>query len=337
MTGEEWLFTGRGRLMERPQGVYAELFAKQGVFFARENAGIRVCGPLPAGVYRLPGNVSSQFVTGLLLALPLAEGDSILELASPLESADYVALTLQTMEAFGARAEERRGADGGVDGYMVKGGQRYRPAEYTVEGDWSQAAFFLCAAALGRDVAVAGLDPASRQGDRRVVGILERMGVSTSWKTGSLSPAAGTRDERKTIEALLRVAVSAGGLRGAEIDARDIPDIVPPLAALACFAKGVTRITGAGRLRIKESDRLSALAQELAKLGADISEEEDGLTIRGRVPGLLPGGNVDAHGDHRIAMAMAVAAVGCGGPVRLAGAESVAKSYPGFWDDFEGK
>ncbi|MCL2463435.1 MAG: 3-phosphoshikimate 1-carboxyvinyltransferase, partial [Defluviitaleaceae bacterium] len=168
------------------------------------------------------------------------------------------------------------------------------------------------------DVRVSGLNAGSAQGDRRVAEILERMGAVLS-STGGVT----------------RARPSMNGLRGTEIDARDIPDIVPPLAALACFAKGTTLFTGAGRLRLKESDRIAALAEELAKLGAGIEETPDGLCIAGK--DRLKGGDVCAHGDHRIAMALAVASLGCEGSVRLDGAECVGKSYPGFWEDWERK
>ncbi|MDR1797758.1 MAG: 3-phosphoshikimate 1-carboxyvinyltransferase [Clostridiales Family XIII bacterium] len=345
MAGGAWRFTGRGRLLERPLQVYADVFRAhggEGSYFIQEDGEVRVRGPLLPGDYLLPGDVSSQFLTGLLLALPLAAGDSRLSLTSAAESADYVRLTVDVMRAFGVRANEERAAGQGAgadadagtaasemradasteaagletlacgdavvaaDGYRIPGGQAYAPAAYTVEGDWSQAAFFLCAAALGRDVRVEGLRPDSHQGDRRAAALVEAI------RTG----------------------------QGTVIDCRDIPDLVPPLAALACYARGVTRFVNAGRLRIKESDRLAALAQELSNLGAGVREEGDALVVAGVGDGQsptgsgLPGGRADAHGDHRIAMAVAVAAIGCRNPVRLTGADSVAKSYPHFWEDF---
>ncbi|MDR3305147.1 MAG: 3-phosphoshikimate 1-carboxyvinyltransferase [Clostridiales Family XIII bacterium] len=324
--GGEWRFSGRGRLMERPQDVYARLFPAHGAFFEQDAEGILVRGPLPAGRYELPGDVSSQFISGLLFALPLAAGDSEIVLTSPLESAGYAALTLQTMRAFGVAAEEIIGDKAGkVLGYSVGGGQRYRPAVYPVEGDWSQAAFFLCAGALGADIAVTGLSADSAQGDRRVTEVIERMGAAVAWENG------GTAVRAKAPAAGLPIGRAHQKIT---IDARDIPDIVPPLAALSCYAKGTTHFVSAGRLRIKESDRLHALTEELSKLGADVTEEADGLLVRGKES--LDGESVDAHGDHRIAMALAVAAIGCRGEVRLTGAESVAKSYPGFWNDFGG-
>ncbi len=304
------LFTGRGRLLKRPMDVYARLFAQKGVAFEQGADGVRTGGPLPAGEYALPGDVSSQFVSGLLFALPLAgDGDSRIILESRLESRAYVDLTLQALAVFGVSAawqNERTLA--------VPGGQRYAPARCAVEGDWSASAFFLAAGALGRPVRCQGLRRDTQQGDAAVLGILRQMGAQPYW-----------RDEA--------LCVTPGKLRAVTVDAREIPDLIPPLAALCCFCEGESRIVNAGRLRLKESDRLHALTLELTKLGADITEGPDSLTITGRPE--LDGGSANAHGDHRIAMALAVAAIGCTGPVRLSGWQSTDKSYPGFWEDFE--
>jgi len=361
--GGDWLFAGRGRLPERPMEAYERLFPEHGVQMERGSEGIRISGKLRAGTYALSGDVSSQFVSGLLFALPLARGDSTIVLTSPLESADYVALTLEVLRAFGVQVYERGMREiesltdlrspasvwevqGGITGetltanvlstydlYEIPGGQNYRPTDYSVAGDWSQAAFFLCAGALGRSVSVSGLREDSAQGDRRVTEILRRMGISVEWTQMEIAT-----DEPQSH---FRAISPDSGFHGTVIDARDIPDIVPPLAALACFAQGETRFEHAGRLRLKESDRLSALARELSGLGADAWEEGDTLVVRGAGDGKspygagLPGGKADAHGDHRIAMAVAVAAIGCRGAVYLTGADSVRKSYPGFWQDFE--
>jgi 3-phosphoshikimate 1-carboxyvinyltransferase len=279
-------------------------------------------------VYGIPGDVSSQFISGLLLALPLLGGDSEITLNSPIESADYVRLTIDVMDAFGVRVEEAgEGGDGcgnfgRTTGWRVAGGQAYKSVRYGVEGDWSQAAFFLCAAALGRRVAVDGLSPGSLQGDMRILGILRDAGCDVS---------AEMKPMRKTCS--VRALAPHSGLAAVTVDARDIPDLVPPLAALACYLGGASRIENAGRLRLKESDRLAVLAQELSNIGADIRVDGDALAIVGKAG--LAGGAADAHGDHRIAMALAVASIGCEEPVRLTGWESVAKSYPDFWRDFE--
>lgn len=306
----EYQFTGKGRLMERPLDIYADIFAKAGVAFRRQDKQLYLKGPLQSGVYKLPGNVSSQFVSGLLFALPLLAGDSALQLTTELESRAYVDMTVDVMRQFGVSVEQPDAAT-----YRIAGGQHYRPASYTVEADYSQAAFFLAAAALGRPVVCQGLSRKSLQGDRAILNILHQMGADVQWREdGSL-------------------AVSAERLQAVTVDAREIPDLMPPVAVLCSFCAGESRIVNAGRLRIKESDRLAALTQELTALGAQVEETADSLIIQGAKN--LAGGRVDAHGDHRIAMAMATAAIGCGGAVYLTGAESVRKSYPNFWDDFE--
>lgn len=301
--------TGRGRLMARPLQIYRDLFGAKGLPFEQTADSVTVRGPLPEGEYAFPGDVSSQFVSGLLLALPLCGGDSVVCLSTELESSAYVEMTLSVMACFGVAVHRE-----GTRVFRIPGGQRYRRRDYTVEGDCSQAAFFLAAGALGRDVRCLGMNPHSLQGDAAMLDILRRMGALIEWRDGA-------------VQAL------PARLCAAEIDAREIPDLVPALAVLCSLAEGTSRITGAGRLRIKESDRLRAMASELQALGADVAEGFDSLTITGRPT--LSGGAVDAHGDHRIAMAMAVAAIGCSGPVRLTGWEHVNKSYPRFWDDFE--
>jgi 3-phosphoshikimate 1-carboxyvinyltransferase len=339
MDCREWIFRGGGRLMDRPLDIYEEVFRQSGGKFERSTGEVRVRGPLRPGVYELPGDVSSQFISGLLFALPLADADSRIVLTSPLESVDYVRLTTDVISAFGVSVSETgEGGDdlsdsdpgagdvgfGRATGWTIPGGQSYRSVKYRVEADWSQAAFFLCAGALGRRVVVDGLSPGSLQGDMRILGILKDAGCDVSAEM-RMMPGRGVCS--------VRALAPRAGLRAVNVDARDIPDLAPPIAALACYLPGESRISHAGRLRLKESDRLAALVGELAAIGADIRAEGDSLVIRGRDS--LAGGKADAHGDHRIAMALAVAAIGCDGPVELTGWESVSKSYPGFWRDFE--
>ena len=309
------VFTGRGRLLERPLDVYAKIFnkfnefAEDGSKFIQEPGRVLIKGPLKNGKFILPGNVSSQFVSGLLLALPLLDGDSEIRLSTQLESSRYVEMTTSVMRRFGVDV------DASGTSYFVGGGRRYRAAHYKIEADYSQASFFLAAAALGLDVRVSGLNPDSVQGDIAMLGILRDMGADVVWRGGVVSVHA------KTLSAVT-------------VDAREIPDLVPPIASLCCFCDGTSEIVNAGRLRLKESDRLSALAGELGKLGAKVVETDDSLLITG--VNRLKGGDADARGDHRIAMAMAVASIRADGPVSLTGWQSVNKSYPGFWDDFEG-
>lgn len=337
LSPEPVTFTGRNRLLERPFGLFHGLFDGKGVTMADQNGCLPVTltGALQSGTFRLAGNVSSQFITGLLFILPLLPGDSEILIDGPLESAPYVAMTIEMLERFGVTAELTLMDPPSTDALaaskaahapsgtrlgarlQVPGGQRYRPMAVDVEGDWSQAAFWAVAGALGHDVTLAGLAMDSLQGDREVVDILGRMGAEVQ---------AGPDG--------LRVrAPHAGLLAGIDMDVAQCPDLVPALAVAAAHAAGTSRILNAARLRIKESDRLAAMRTQLALLGANITERPDGLDVPGMPQGLA-GGAVDGCGDHRIVMAMAIAATRASGPVRIEGMEAVRKSYPDFWDDF---
>lgn len=291
------IFTGQGRLMERPQKPYFDIFEEKGIFFEQKNSQLTVQGRLSPGKYALPGNVSSQFITGLLYALPLLEGDSYIVPTTPIESWDYILMTIETLFAAGVVVEEPRE---GCSYFYIHGGQTYQPHEFTVEADWSQAGFWYAAKGLGNPVEIEGLNPHSTQGDR----VMEEMADELSWPLN------------------------------VELDVSGCPDLVPPLAALAALRAGwETRLINAGRLRIKESDRLRAVTAVLSALGADIVEGPDFLLIRGK-EALAGGVTVDSFHDHRIAMMAAVAATRCQRPVTLTGAESVAKSYPDFWEEY---
>ena len=288
------VFTGRGRLMERPQKPYFDIFDRIGVRYRLENGTFTVEGRLVPGTYELPGDISSQFITGLLYALPLLAGDSDIILTTKLESAGYVDMTLDVLERHGVTVQPIPG------GWHVPGGQTYRAVDAAVEADWSQAGFWYAAAGIDNDVTVAGMDQNSRQGDRKLL------------------------DYYRTL--------CLGG--EAVLDVADCPDLVPPLAAHAALRNGRTRIVNAGRLRIKESDRLAAVTQVLNTLGAKVEEGPDSLTITGQEQ-LAGGVTVDSHNDHRIAMMAAIAATCCGAPVTITGADCVKKSYPDFWEDYE--
>jgi 3-phosphoshikimate 1-carboxyvinyltransferase len=317
LDGCRTVFTGQSGLLRRPLDVYAKVFTEAGAVFVQEADKVMTRGPLCGGSYVLPGNVSSQFVSGLLLALPLLERDSEIRVSTYLESRSYVNLTLDVMRRFGVEVETEDSL------FRVRGGQSYRPARYRVEADYSQAAFFLVSSALGRDVEVADLNPESLQGDRAILRVLQEMGAEIVWRE---TPGA---------QSVKTVSVRAPRLSAVTVDAREIPDLVPPIAVLCCFCDGTSRIFNAGRLRLKESDRLRALATELGKLGAEVKETEDSLAITGTPR--LKGGHVDAWGDHRIAMSLAAAAIRCDAPVSLTGWRSVNKSYPEFWRDFQSK
>lgn len=301
--------TGRGRLMERPLTPYLDVLREHGGSAELEKDTLKVKGPIRPGSYELPGDISSQYVTGLLMALPLLDGDSEIRLTSPLESKGYVNLTISTMKSFGVMVEEIEDV-----GYRIKGNQNYHPCDFTVEADFSAAAFFLAAGALGCDVECLGLNPNSLQGDRAIVDFLGRVGAEVT-----IGPGGGVKAVKNRLEAITA-------------DVTDTPDIAPPLAALLCFCKGESKIVGARRLRMKESDRLHSLTTQLNALGAKIEEEEDSLTITGVE--VLQGGTVDPQGDHRIAMAAAVASIRSQGQVTVLNPDCVSKSYPDFWVDF---
>ena len=290
------VFTGRGRLMERPQEPYIRLFREKGISWEQEGDALRVRGRLEAGEYRLPGNVSSQFFTGLLYALPLVEGESRILPTTPVESRDYIAMTLDALAGAGVTVTEPQGE---TKYFHVTGRMDYRPGDRRVEADWSQAAFWYAANFLGSDVTIREMNPASPQGDRAV--------ASFYWKLARPGDV--------------------------KLDVSQYPDLVPPLAAMAAVRRGTARLTNAARLRMKESDRLSSVTAALTALGAEVQEGADSLTIRG-LERLAGGGVVDSCNDHRIAMMAAVAACACQNPVTLEGAECVAKSYPEFWDHF---
>lgn len=312
LTGTAFTLTGHGRLVSRPLQAYYDIFDRQQFNYATENGQLplTVNGRLQPGHYQLPGDVSSQYVSGLLFALPLLEEDSVLEITSPLESASYVNLTLSCLAKYGIKIE-----NDGHRLYNIPGRQQYQPQNSNVEGDWSQAAFWLVAGALGKQVSSMGLAADSLQGDRAVLEIMSRMGAKLTKETDGVTAAQ---------------SAAAGCL----IDAADCPDIIPVLTVLAAVSAGTTRIINAARLRIKECDRLAAITSELNKLGAKITELPDGLIIEGCEQGLRGGVQVDAWNDHRIAMSLAVAAAACAEPFILTGAASVAKSYPDFWQDY---
>lgn len=306
--GKSVTFTGAGRLPRRPLDAFATLLPQHGVQVQTDGGlPFSITGKLRPGQYEIAGNVSSQYLTGLLLALPLLDGDSAVLLTTELESKPYIDITLQVMAAFGVQV---RPTD---FGYLVRGNQQYKPVDFTVESDWSHAAFFMAAGTVGQEIEIAGLNPASTQGDKAVCAMMERFGAR--------------------VEVRDRIVRCCGGeLCPAEIDARDIPDMVPALAVTAAFAKGTTRITGAGRLRFKESDRLQSVALNLRAMGVQVEELPDGLVIHGT--GAVQGGTVDGCNDHRIVMAFSVAAAYAAGDSVIKQAESINKTYPAFFEDF---
>jgi 3-phosphoshikimate 1-carboxyvinyltransferase len=310
-TGEVFEFIGRGKLPSRPMEPYYKIFREKGVMHETDNGDLplTVKGRLKPGTYSLEGNVSSQYVTGLLLALPFADGPSEIVLESPLESGKYVDITLQVQESFGVRIKR----DGYESFYVEK--QDYRPANVVMEGDYSQAAFWMVAGLIGQGIEIEGLKADSAQGDRAAVELLLAMG--------------GRLHEDENV-----LKAEESSMKSITMDASDCPDLVPIMAVAAALAEGTTRIVNAERLRHKESDRLRAISVEMNKLGARIMETEDGLIIEG-VKTLQGGTSVWSHNDHRIAMALTVASTVCQKPVIIEGMDAINKSYPEFTRDFK--
>ncbi len=299
-----------GRLPSRPLSPLREELEAHGASMSEAGSNpLRVSGRICAGEYKIRGDVSSQFISGLLFALSITEGESRILLTSAIESAPYINMTLKTLYDFGA--------DISIDelGFTVRGTKKLiSPKSVTVEGDWSNAAFMLAAGAVAprASVAVTSLDPDSLQGDRAILELLVRFGADVRRKND-------------------KITVRPGELYGIDIDATNIPDLVPILSVVAAAAKGRTVIRGASRLKLKESDRLASVSDMLFTLGASIAKTDDGLIIDGGKP--LTGGVVSSCSDHRIAMSAAVASLLCEGEVTVTDAEAVEKSYPAFWDD----
>ena len=307
--GKSAVFKMEGRLPERPLYPLDGLLCAHGMSIERRGDELHVSGKLESGVFEIAGDVSSQFISGLLFALPLLDGDSKIIVTGKTESRAYIEMSENALRLSGIRFEKEDST------YTVFGAQKYAlPDGVGAEGDYSNGAFFLCMGALSEEgVRVLNLPEASLQGDKKIVDILRRFGADVTVR----------RNE---------VIVRKGTLRGIEIDASDIPDLVPVLAVTACAAKGETRIYNAARLRLKESDRLTATAELIKNLGGDISELPDGLVIRGAA---LRGGTVSSYNDHRIAMSAAVAACICRGSVTVQSPDCVQKSFPKFWESFD--
>lgn len=311
LTAQKIRFTGAGRLMDRPQEVYRMLFDRQGLRFEQTPEGITVFGRLRPGGLTLPGDVSSQFISGLLFAAPLLESETTIDVLPPFESRSYVDLTIAAMQRFGVKVTQRAKKNGGVI-YRIAAPQRYLPCDMAVEGDYSQAAFLAVLGVLLGGITVSGLDAASRQGDRVILDILKSFGGKMANVNG------GIRFSRSL-------------LKGGDIDLADCPDLGPVLIALGCFCNGPTTIRNAGRLRIKESDRINAMQQELGKMGGKVQVIGDTITVPGSVL-RAPEQPLYGHNDHRIVMALTVAALAAGVPATIRGAEAVRKSWPHFFD-----
>ena len=299
--------TGRGRLPERPMKVLCDLLREHGVSVSADNLPITISGKMTAGVFALPGNISSQYITGIMLAAPLMNGETEIILTTPIESVGYIDMTIATMARFGVLVETTE------KGWRIPAGQSYKPCDTKTEGDWSAAAFFMSAAAISGDIRISGLDFASAQGDMAALDVFAAFGADITIEDNVLH-------------------IKKGDLRGIEVNAADIPDMVPAIAATAAFAKGNTIIKNAERLRIKESDRIKTTVAALNALGVEAKETADGMKIHG---GKVIGGNIDGSNDHRIVMAFSVAASFAESESTVSDAEASAKSYPEFFETFK--
>jgi len=306
-------FVGRGNLGKRPLDTYYNIFDEQNIKYDYKDGilDLKTEGKLKAGEFKVKGNISSQFITGLLFTLPLLDGDSKIIITTEMESKGYIDLTLSAMKAFDIEI-----INNNYEEFIIKGNQTYKSRDYRVEGDYSQAAFFFSADALSNDIILNDLKLDSLQGDKEVIDILTRMGLEISNKNSGL------------------IGNGSGELKATVIDGSQCPDIIPVVSLVATLSEGTTEVINAGRLRIKECDRLAAVTSELNKLGAKITEKEDGLIIEG-VHELKGGTEVWSHKDHRIAMTIAIASTVCKEPVILKDYECVSKSYPQFWEDFK--
>ena len=309
LTGQKVTFTGRGRLMERPQSVYKTLYQQQGLRFEQGADRLTVEGALTPGEYELAGNVSSQFISGLLFALPLLDGDSTLHLIPPVESRSYIDMTRAVQAAFGVTS---RWLDETT--LALPGRQHYRPCDYDVEGDYSQAAFPAVLGAVCGGVTVTGLSPDTLQGDAVILNILHRCG------------AQFTREGDT-------VTFAKAPLHGVDIDLADCPDLGPVLMVLGLLCEGTTVIRNAERLRLKESDRIAAMEAELRACGGVLESEGGTITIHGCAGKLhTPAAPLHGHNDHRVVMSLTVLALAAGLPLSIDDAEAVQKSWPHFFE-----
>ncbi len=308
--GKEVTFIGKGRLPSRPLTTYEECLPLHNVKMTKTDINgciTHISGKLSGGRFDVAGNVSSQFITGLLFALPLLNEDSEIVLSTPLESVGYVELTLEVLKRAGISIQKT------ANGYYIKGGQQYKLFDYTVEGDWSQAAFLLTAGAIGGDVTVTNLRQDSAQGDKKIEELLCQMGADISWTN------EGIRSKKSHLKAI-------------DIDVSNIPDLLPILSVAAASANGKTRLYNAARLRLKESDRLASTCSMIKALGGTCQESNDELCITGSA---LLGGTVEGANDHRIVMSATVASLLTNNPLTITDAHSINKSWPTFFNDYK--
>ncbi len=303
----EITMVGAISLKKRPMRMIEEALNQLGVKCSSTEGflPLTIQGPISGGYCEIDGSVSSQLLTGLLMALPLASGDSEIRVSN-LKSKPYIDMTIQILKSFGITIKNT-----GYTLFHIPGNQKYKPGNYTVEGDWSGAAFLLVAGAINGELTIKGLQSESKQSDMAVMSALEKAGARMTVKKD-------------------HIEISKSELRAFDFDATECPDLFPPLVALAAYCKGVSSIKGVSRLIYKESDRSKALSEEFIKMNIDIQIKDDVMFITG---GEVKGAHVESHEDHRIAMALSVAALGASGNVYIRDSQCIGKSYPEFYND----
>ncbi|MFK5883785.1 MAG: 3-phosphoshikimate 1-carboxyvinyltransferase [Candidatus Izemoplasma sp.] len=309
LTNEKITFTGKDSLIKRPQTIYEDIFKSDGNILDITKSKIVVNGSIKARKYFIDGKVSSQFISGLMFSLPLLKSDSEIIFTSPIESIGYIDLTIDVLKSFGVIIKRLD------NGYLIRGNQHYTPQDYTIDGDYSQSAFFLVGGLISERIKINNLSTTSLQGDKEIISYIHSMnGNLKSMVNGFITRNSDTE--------------------GITIDISQTPDLAPPIALLAALSKGTTKIVNASRLRIKESDRIKSIVQTLKKLGADIKEVDDSIIIQG-IPMFEGGVTVDSFNDHRIAMMVSIASSRSKNEIILTQANAVSKSYPTFYDDFK--
>ncbi len=308
LTNKEVTFTGAESLIKRPQSVYEKIFKDDNISYTKTTNKIVVNGSIKAREYVLDGSVSSQFFTGLMFSLPLLEENSYIYFENTLESESYIDLTVEMLEFYGVEVQKL------TNGYFIEGNQSYKPRNYRVEGDYSQAAFFLVGGVLSGAVKSKDLNHESLQGDKAILDIIKQVkGVVIYDESGYTTMKSQTY--------------------GTVVDISNCPDLGPIIALLLVLSKGKSKIVNAHRLRLKESDRIESTVTTLTKLGADIFVENNDIIINGK-DSLNGGVSLDSYNDHRIAMMVSIAATVCKEPVELTNPYAINKSYPDFYRDY---
>ncbi|MCR5350484.1 MAG: 3-phosphoshikimate 1-carboxyvinyltransferase [Acholeplasmatales bacterium] len=308
---KEIKFIGKNNLVKRPLDPFFEIFDEQNIKYEREEnyLPLVVKNGLKPGTFKIRGDISSQFITGLLYALPLLDSDSNIIITTEMESKGYIDLTLDTLKLFGIEIENLDYKE-----FKIKGNQKYKPFDYDIEGDYSQSAFFLLADCLGANINLKSMNKLSHQGDKKIIEDIKDLGYEVIFDDDNL--------KSKELNS-----------KGCVIDFSQSPDLGPALAVLCALTKGKSEFINAGRLRIKECDRITCMKEEINKLGGNVVENENGMTIEG--VDRFKGTTVDSHNDHRVVMALAMATLKMDGKLKILNAEAVSKSFPNFFEVFE--